>query len=331
MKILQLLVVLQLAWTLTACSPRFIPAGEAIAAPRLEGRSFITFDGTKLPLSIWLPAKNSLQAVMITVHGFNDYSNFIRSSTDFFNANGIAVYAYDQRGFGSAPFRGRWSGTRVLARDLATFIHLVRKKHPHTPVYLLGDSMGGAVVIVTMTGENPPAVDGVILAAPAVWSRSEMPFYQRWLLEIAARVMPWGVGSGQGLDITPSDNEEMLRELGRDPLIIKESRFDTLYGLTNLMDAAYGRAGEYTVKTLVLYGRKDEVIPGRPVMEVFNHFRGDRRLLLYKNGYHMLLRDLQAQVVREDIAAWLRNPTRLLPSIRNGAAIEIINAGSAGQ
>ena len=330
MKILPLLCLLQLVWFLTACSPRFIPAGEPIAAPRLEGHRFITFDGTKLPLKTWLPAGNPLRAVMISVHGFNDYANFIRSSTDFFNANGIAVYAYDQRGFGSAPFQGRWSGTKVLVRDLATFIHLIRKKHPHTPVYLLGDSMGGAVAIVTMTGENPPAVDGVILAAPAVWSRSEMPFYQRWLLELAARVMPWGVGSGKHLDITPSDNEEMLRELGRDPLVIKESRFDTLYGLTNLMDTAYERAGEYTVKTLVLYGRKDEVIPARPVIEVFNRFRGDQRLVLYKNGYHMLLRDLQAEVVRQDIVTWIRNPTLLLPSTRNGGAIEV-TVRSAGQ
>jgi alpha-beta hydrolase superfamily lysophospholipase len=261
---------------------------------------------------------------MIALHGFNDYSNFIAKNADFFNGQGIAVYAYDQRGFGKTPFTGRWSGTEAMARDLAEIVPLIRAEHPGLPLFLLGDSMGGAVVIVTMTQEAPLPVEGVILVAPAVWARSTMPFYQRWLLAFAAHVMPWGVASGSGLEITPSDNKEMLRELGQDPLVIKESRFDTLYGLADLMDAAYGSAKEYNAKTLLLYGRKDEIIPEKPVMEAFHNFNGQQRLVVYENGYHMLLRDLQAEAVMNDIAAWLANPaTTALPSSQSGTGQEV--------
>lgn len=305
------------------CSLQFSPVGEPIADPRFTEHSFITFDGAELPLQTWLPAARDTQAVMIALHGFNDYSNFIAKNADFFNEHGIAVYAYDQRGFGNAPFRGRWSGAQAMARDLSTFIPLVRARHPGAPLFLLGDSMGGAVVIVTMTQPDPPPVEGVILVAPALWPRAAMPFYQRWLLAFAAHLMPWGVGSGSGLEIRPSDNREMLRELGRDPLVIKESRFDTLYGLVDLMDAAYGNAKEYNAKTLLLYGQQDEIIPKAPVLDAFHNFKGQRRLVLYENGYHMLLRDLQAEEVMADIAAWLANPAIVVfPSAQNGAARE---------
>lgn len=323
-RLLTLLLACSLFLSQTACSPSLAPVGEPIAGTHLTESSFITFDGTELPLRKWFPAESPARAVMIALHGFNDYSNFIAKNAGFFNGQGVAVYAYDQRGFGRAPFTGRWSGYQAMARDLAEIVPLIRAVHPGLPLFLLGDSMGGAVVIVTMTQEAPPPVEGVILVAPAVWARSTMPFYQRWLLAFAAHVMPWGVGSGRGLEITPSDNEEMLRELGRDPLVIKESRFDTLYGLADLMDAAYGSAKEYNTKTLLLYGRKDEIIPEKPVMEAFDNFRGQQRLVVYENGYHMLLRDLQAEAVMHDIAAWLENPAiTALPSSQSGTGHEV--------
>ncbi len=54
-----------------------------------------------------------------------------------------------------------------MTEDLATFIALLKETYPDTPVYLLGDSMGGAVTILTMANEDAPEVDGLILVAPA--------------------------------------------------------------------------------------------------------------------------------------------------------------------
>ena len=100
----------------------------------------------------------------------------------------------------------------------------------------------------------------------------------------------------------------MLRDQRRDPLVIKKTRFDTIYGLQNLMDAAYKAADNYRLKTLVLYGHRDEIIPEKPVLDVFQHFPAEQKQLIsYENGYHMLLRDLQAENVMQDIVAWLNN------------------------
>ena len=42
--------------------------------------------------------------------------------------------------------------------------------------------------------------------------------------------------------------------------------------------------------------------------------RGQRRLALYKDGYHMLLRDLKAEVPWRDIVGWIENPEQPLSS-----------------
>lgn len=305
---------MSMALALTACSPDFIePRTPAAASPNISGRIFTSYDNTGLPLRAWLPAEKTT-GVIIALHGFNDYSNFMKDAASFFNDNQLAIYAYDQRGFGETGTRGRWSGSRTFTKDLATFVTLIKTHYPDTPLYILGDSMGGAVTILTMSGEDPPDVDGLILVAPAVWARSEMPFYQRLSLSIAAHIMPWLKVTGESLQITPSDNIEMLRELGRDPLVIKETRIDVLYGLSNLMDEAFNAAEQLQNRLLLVYGEKDEIIPREPVLSFYRRLplrsRGQQKMILYDQGYHMLLRDLQAAEVLQDIVDWINDPVQ---------------------
>ncbi len=296
---------------LTACSPNFVTSPSPVSSsPNISKHIFTSYDNTELPLRVWLPS-HELNGVIIAVHGFNDYSNFIKDSVPFFNNQKLAVYSYDQRGFGDTRTRGKWSGRQTLSNDLTTFIKLVRKRHPQIPIYILGDSMGGAVTIITIAKKDLPEVSGVILIAPAVWVRSEMFFYQRCLLWIAAHTIPWKKVTGESLEITASDNIEMLKALGRDPLVIKETRIDALYGLSNLMDEAYINAELFKINALILYGKKDEIIPRKPVLEFYRRLppgvQGQQQMILYENGYHMLLRDLQAEIVIQDIVNWINH------------------------
>ena len=88
----------------------------------------------------------------------------------------------------------------------------------------------------------PPKADGLILIAPAVWGRQSMPFSYRLALWTSAHTIRWKSFSGSGLKIMPSDNIEVLRANGRDPLFIKGSRSDAIYGLVKLMGDAYAVA-----------------------------------------------------------------------------------------
>lgn len=296
---------------LSGCSPTFVGEKNSLLEdPTLQNDHFITQDGSKLPYRSWQPS-GSLDHIMIAVHGFNDYSNFIHGAAQYFNQQNIGVYSYDQRGFGGTTIRGGWSNTQTLARDLATFTSLIKRQHPDTPIYILGNSMGGAVTIITMTMYSLSEVEGVILVAPAVWARSKMPFYQRMILWIAAHTIPWKTVTGESLNITPSDNTEMLKALTRDPLVIKKTRIEAIYGLSHLMDEAFASAEKFTTDCLLLYGGKDEIIPKSPIMDF--HARlpftgsGKQRFIFYDNGYHMLLRSHKSEKVMEDMVDWLRN------------------------
>src|SRR3546814_3236443 len=122
----------------------------------------------------------------------------------------------------------------------------------------------------------------------------------------------------RGLGIQASDNIGMLRALGREPLFIRETRMDSVYGVVNLMDAALAAAPEITVPTLLLYGAQDEVVPAEPTFQFWRSLPAEaaasRRFGYYPEGWHMLLRDLQADTVIADVAAWTHDPQAPLRS-----------------
>jgi alpha-beta hydrolase superfamily lysophospholipase len=303
--------------------------GPAHATPSISGDTLVSIDGARLPLRTWQP-EQAPWAAIIALHGMNDYSYAFDRAARYWAGQGIATYAYDQRGFGAGPRPGIWADTPTMVADLNAAVDAVTAAHPGLPVYILGESMGGAVVTsalasTPMGAETPLAhrISGAILSAPAMWGRQVMnPFY-RFTLWLGYNTVPgMVVEPPRGLKIMPSDNIDMLRALGKDPLIIKRTRIDTLKGLVDLMSNAEAALPSVPsdVPMLVLFGRHEQVLPDKVVAETLHRIETTPqavrpRVAMYDQGYHMLLRDLQAETVWRDIAAWMRAPVvAALPS-----------------
>ena len=322
--------VLLLLLLAAACTPVVIAAGPAVTAPAVTEDALVMPDGARLPLRRWLP-EGPPRAILLALHGFNDAAgNFMAESAAPFTAAGLAVYAYDQRGFGAAPHSGIWAGAATLAADAAAAARLIRARHPGLPLVMLGESMGGAVLVLAATGAAPPPADGYVLMAPAFWGREDMPAVMRWGLWLASRTIPLVGFPGTAGGIMASDNEEALRRWSRDPQTIKITRVDAASGLVDLMDAAVAAVPACcrtalhpgAAPVLVLLGAKDKIIPTRVARRVVQGMRAGRaeRVAYYPDGWHLLLRDLQREVVARDILAWLAAPGAPLPSGADAAA-----------
>ncbi len=318
-------LALGLGLALAACAPRVEPAGPPLSAARIDGEAFVAADGSRLPLRVW-PANPETRAVVVALHGFNDYSNAFAEPARWWRTRGITTYAYDQRGFGAAPHPGLWPGAETLAQDLGDVLAAVRGRHPGVPLYLLGESMGGAVAVLALARGQAGAVDGTILSAPAVWGADTLNPLYRAALWLSAHTLPFKRASGRGLDIRASDNDDMLAALARDPLVIKETRIDAIYGLVGLMDEALEVSAEVATPLLVLYGDNDEVIPEDATRRLLERIAVPYRLAFYAEGWHMLLRDLQAETVWRDVEAWIEDPEAALPSAGAGASRAAIDA-----
>lgn len=275
-------------------------------------------DGYRLPVQQWIPDAGP-RAIILALHGFNDYRNAFAGTAEALRDEGIHTVAYDQRGFGETVERGHWAGSDRLISDMHVMAELLCERYPHKPLWLLGESMGAAVILASLQATSlPGCIEGVVLLAPAVWGWESMPLWQQAALWLGAHIAPGQTVTGEGLDIMASDNIEMLQALGRDPLVIKETRIDAIFGLTNLMEEAMLSGSGLDYPALVLYGEKDEIIPPHAVCRMLAIIPGEAssrlRTVLYAEGYHMLTRDLQGDAVIGDIAAWINDKQAKLPS-----------------
>jgi acylglycerol lipase len=286
-------------------------------------------EGGNLARREWLPDRPP-RAVILAVHGFNDYGNAFAEFGAFAAEHGIAVHTYDQRGFGANPTAGLWPGTAALISDLEYERARLGELYPDLPVYLLGESMGAAVVIAAMTRGADLDAEGVILSAPAVWGGDQLnPFY-RATLWLVARVAPGLKLSGRSLGVMASDNLEALRALSADPLFIKETRVDAIAGLVELMDTAYAAADSLPGPLLILVGEHDEIVPPKAQTAMVERLRASPCIrIVYPDGWHLLLRDLQRRVVWQDILAWVDGEP--LPSAQGGGCGDDFSAVLAAQ
>ncbi|HEY1877100.1 MAG TPA: alpha/beta fold hydrolase [Rhizomicrobium sp.] len=283
--------------------------------PVLAEDSIVARDGTRLPLRRW-EAEGKPRAVIVALHGMSDYSNAFDMPGRNWAKLGITTLAYDQRGFGRSDNPGVWAGANAMRADLVDAVRAARARYPGVPVIALGESMGGAVVLTALASDlSDLNIDGVILVAPAVWSRGDMPLSYRAALFLGAHLVPGMILSNSAashvVTIVPSDNVPMLRALGRDPLFQKQTSIGSIYGLVNLMDEARTASEKITATPpiLFLYGAKDQIIPAKPTEAVIAALKQSPEVPLtvkrYEHGYHMLLRDLEGDAVDQDAADWI--------------------------
>lgn len=326
------LALLFLLFALGGCTPLMVQqAGNppiGFQGPRLEGDAFYSFDGARLGLTTWA-AQGEPWAVVVALHGMNDYANAFHFAGPVWANAGVTTYAYDQRGFGRSPPRGIWGGEELMTEDLRTAVALARARHPNAIIAVVGESMGGSVAAAAFASDRPPAADRLLLLSPGVWGFKTQPLPNKTLLWLAANFTASKVYTPPRwltAKIFPTDNREELIAMGRDKLMIWGARSDAIYGLVKLMGHAAQDVGEDHVPTLYLYGAHDDIIPQKAAFRAARRLRPADHSAYYDRGHHLLTRDHQGPVVMNDILSFIRNPEAALPS----GAPPIPGAATAG-
>lgn len=314
------LIFLIVALSLSGCAPTVIPAGPAVRPPSIDDDRYVAADGTPLELSVWKAVGEAPKAIILGIHGFGDYRNAWADPAEIWAKDGITTVAYDQRGFGASATRGRWAGTATLVDDIRTVVALIRRKYPGVPLYLAGESMGGALVLAA--ADPDMNVDGLILVAAALRSRDTLGPLLSGGLFFFAHTVPWLPSGPTSIDFQPTDNPRTLEKMRNDPMILRHPRVDLGYGLVEAMDAGKAAAPHIARPYLMLHGIGDRLVPIGPVRSAIELMprRPDSHLAFYRNGYHMLLRDRDGALVARDVAAWIRDKDAPLPS---GADVQV--------
>jgi alpha-beta hydrolase superfamily lysophospholipase len=244
------------------------------------------------------------RADVLLTHGFAEYAEryvaHYHGLIPKLNALGFDVFGWDMRGHGRSP------GARGVA-DLHGAVadhQAARRKLAGKPLFLFGHSLGGLVTAASVA-DDQSGVAGVVLSAPAL--QISAPAHLRVIAGVVSVFAP-SARLAPPLDADGlSRIAEEVAAYRSDPMI-SDTRVPAKTGATAIAVAerAWTQYKNWRAPVLVLHGEQDRATdPEGSKKFAATVAAADKRLVLYPEGRHELLNDLDRDAAWAEISAWL--------------------------
>ncbi len=129
---------------------------------------------TDAPGWVWADPRVPQKALMLCVPGLGLHHRAFQSFAERIVDQGFTVVSFDVRGFGAyMQSKGHdHLDMNACLNDLISIIGLIRRDYKGKPVFLLGESMGGALAL-RVVADQPDLVDGLVCSVPAAERHQE--------------------------------------------------------------------------------------------------------------------------------------------------------------
>jgi alpha-beta hydrolase superfamily lysophospholipase len=259
---------------------------------------------------MWYPEAAARAGVAI-LHGLGGHSgqSTYAHLIEHLVPRGYAVYGLDLRGHGrSGGRRGSIEGWGDYRSDLQVFLEEIRKTEADSPIFLLGQSLGGLIVL-EFALRYPREVQGVIASAPSLSTPNLSPLLIG-LLKALSPIWPHLTLSPKLDAAVVSRDPEEVKKLAEDPLTDPKLSPRLVAETLATMQWVQDHAAEFQVPLLLIHGTADRLSSPEGSQTFFERVATEDKVLkLYEGGYHQAFIDTNREQVLADIAGWLGQHT----------------------
>ena len=248
----------------------------------------------------------------LIVHGLAEHSGRYAHITEMLATIGIRTFAYDHRGHGeSTGKRGHITRFSEYTNDLELMIEKSRNAlSPQVPLFLIGHSMGGLIVLNYIQQHGNKKIDGLIVSSPGLGVAVKPPASK----EIAARIMS-RVAPGFSFDneLNPqylSHNQKSIDAYLNDPLIHRRitARWVTEFMKTG--EQTCNRADCITLPVLMQVAGGDRIVSPEVSRDFYENISSqDKTLHFYDELHHEIYNESDSlrEQVMEDLKTWIND------------------------
>lgn len=262
-------------------------------------------DGIHLMYRAWFPEDVHFAAVI--VHGAGEHLEMYDHLGFRLSQNQFACITFDLRGFGRSEGKvGHVTCFDDYLNDVDQLIQFFKQKMGNVRVYLVGHSLGG--LIATRYAQNwPDRVDGIVLSAPALAFRFNIPRLANWIIRFFSRYAP-------SLSVNPQQITEKIKQNPRLDFAVKlaahryfgielkdfiplQYSFRWVKELIVHAEEAMRHVENVSVPTFCLCGEKDQLVHPGVIRSFFDRLKvTEKEWVLFPNLGHCLLHAKQPAV-----------------------------------
>jgi len=266
-----------------------------------------TFTGCgrlQLYAQCWRP-EGKARATLAIVHGFGEHSGRYGNVVNWFAPRGHVVCALDMRGMGRSPGpRGHINDWMELRGDTRAFLQWVRAQDANLPLFLLGHSQGGLVVL-DYALHYPEGLAGVVASGPTLGRLPVSPLLIG-LARLLSGVWPRFTQDVK-LDATALSRDPAVpAAYVSDPLVHGQATARLGTELLKTIEWVQAHAADVQVPCLIVHGGADRLVPPEGSRIFFEKMTlADKTRYEYEGYYHEVYNDVGKERVLADVEAWL--------------------------
>lgn len=262
---------------------------------------------------------------VVCIHGLGLCARAYKPLAQELSAAGIDGFGVNVRGFG--PDRDRPDREKLDCQetvgDVSKLLTLIHTEHPDYKVFLLGESMGGALAI-RIAAENPELVDGVICSAPA-WRLLKMRrtaakgVFELFLFP-SNKPGPAARGVMQQATSDPKLTEHWLT----DPSHKLKLSFREATSFLSFIKKTDTYARQLSDPVLIVQGLNDRLVSPKAVAKLFKEIPSSNKIFLIDgSGEHLVLEEGRfLPPLAKKLIAWMKADLKAQSS---APSVEVIN------
>lgn len=289
----------------------FLTAVAPITTASVQARDYTAEKANLIPdappLWVW-KAEGNPKAIVLALHEIGMHAGVFQDFGQKSAKKGVTVYAMDLRGFGAWKDKDpkqRMDHDDIL-QDVKVALEALKKEYPNTPVFLLGEAMGGATAL-RAAKEYPTLTQGIISSAPGGDHFKVVNNY----LTVCHRMFRGPnkrFGMGKELMAMGTPRQSLREAYEKDPLIRLDLTPRELMDCQFLMYKTKGLARKIkTQPVLIVQGEKDKMTKPKSAESIAEKLTTkDKKLMMISDGDHYVYEDVQVDdKVLNDTLGWI--------------------------
>ncbi|MBK8221339.1 MAG: alpha/beta fold hydrolase [Candidatus Obscuribacter sp.] len=262
----------------------------------------------EVPIRFWFPSQAKPRGIFVCIHGMCLHSGSYAALAGTLQASGYAVVALDVRGCGTwkNSFGQNFLNLEGAISDIRNIIERMHGLFPDTPIFLMGESMGGGIALHA-GARHPEHLAGVISSVPGA---SRFDQVKETLMVILN--LPFGLSRpldiSKGLLLKATGNPQLRDVWKTDPLSRKMLSPKELIRFQSFMSDNTKFAVKLNTRpVLVIQGMDDHLVKPPSTLKIYRRISSvNKSLLEIKSGEHLTLEMNQCTpLVLENLVSWV--------------------------
>ncbi len=248
------------------------------------------FKQSEAPGYVWMDPDVPTRFVIVCVHGLGLHHRSFESFAKRVAREGVITVAFDVRGFGTYVDA---SGLEKISmnecvQDLKQVTARLRADYAKFPLFILGESMGGAIAL-RVVAEAPELVDGLICSVPSGARHNSLGTALKVGTELFFdKTRPMEVGKSV---VNQATGKSALRqEWLNDPSARLNLSAEELVQFNKFMNENLAAARKITSKPVILFqGHDDKLVKESGTLELFDTLETpSKSIVIIGNTEHLI-------------------------------------------